>query len=232
MAARQTAVEDRYGRGRGVIPMKHSFWEEIKKWLQINDKAGNKQKYLLLLLLLGITLMLVSRMISSPAEETSIPTSTDPHVKTESVFKEAKEVTSKNIRTYEDRYANQLKELLEQIQGVESVSVLVELETTESRRFVTDDSNQRQTTSEVDKSGGKRTIEDQKLDEKVVIIQNGSKEEPIIITTEKPRIRGIAVVAQGAENLKTKALIIDVITKVFDIGSHSVSVVPKKYEGE
>jgi stage III sporulation protein AG len=212
--------------------MKHSFWEGIKKWLQPNDKAGNKQKYLLLLLLMGITLMLISKMIDSPADQASMSTLKSSEPKSETVFKEAKEVTSKNIRSYEERYANQLKELLEQIQGVESVTVMVELETTETKKYVTDDSNQRQTTSEVDPNGGKRTIEDQKLDEKVVIIQNGGKEEPIIITTEKPKIRGVAVAAQGAENLKTKAMIIDVITKVFDIGPSSVSVWPKKYEGE
>ncbi|MBY6035547.1 stage III sporulation protein AG [Fictibacillus nanhaiensis] len=213
--------------------MKHSFWERIKKGLQLSDKAGNKQKYLLLLLLMGIALMFISKMIDSPAEKVSMQIFTDDsQTDAEAVFKETKSVTSKNIRTYEDRYANQLKDLLEQIRGVESASVYVELETTESYEYASDENTQRQTTSETDKSGGKRTIEDQKMEEKVVIIQNNGKEEPLVITTEKPKIRGIAVVAQGAENLKTKALIIDVITKIFDIGSHNVSVVPKKYEGD
>jgi stage III sporulation protein AG len=215
--------------------MKHSFWEQIKKWLQLSDKAGNKQKYLLVLLLLGIALMFISKMIDSPAENVSMQTisgNTQSNEESEAVFKDTKEVTNKNIRSYEDRYANQLKDLLEQIQGVESASVYVELETTETKEYASDDNTQRQTTSETDKSGGKRTIEDQKTEEKIVIIQNDGKEEPIVITTQKPKIRGIAVVAQGAENLQTKAMIIDVITKVFDIGSHNVSVVPKKYEGD
>ncbi|MCM3716758.1 stage III sporulation protein AG [Fictibacillus phosphorivorans] len=214
--------------------MKHSFWEQIKKWLQLSDKAGNKQKYLLVLLLLGIALMFISKMIDSPAKNVSMSTLSTKKQSNESeaVFKDTKGVTSKNIRSYEDRYANQLKDLLEQIQGVESATVFVELDTTERKEIARDDSVQRQTTSENDKSGGKRTIEDQKTEEKVVIVQNDGREEPIVITTEKPKIRGIAVVAQGAENLQTKAMIIDVITKVFDIGSHNVSVVPKKYEGD
>jgi stage III sporulation protein AG len=214
--------------------MKHSFWEQIKKWLQLSDKAGNKQKYLLVLLLLGIALMFISKMIDSPAKNVSMQTlsSNTQSNESEAVFKDTKEVTNKNIRSYEDRYSNQLKDLLEQIQGVESVSVYVELETTERKEVATDENIQRQTTSETDKSGGKRTIEDQKTEEKIVIVQNDGKEEPIVITTEKPKIRGIAVVAQGAEKLQTKAMIIDVITKVFDIGSHNVSVVPKKYEGD
>jgi stage III sporulation protein AG len=214
--------------------MKHSFWEGIKKWLQLSDKAGNKQKYVLLLLLLGIALMFINKMITSPADNVSMTTMTESTQtkESEAVFKESKTVTNKNIKTYEDRYASQLKDLLEQIQGVESASVYIQLETTETNRYASDENTQKQTTSETDKSGGKRTIEDQKVEEKVVIIQNDGKEEPIVVTTEKPKIRGIAVVAQGAENLQTKAMIIDVITKVFDIGSHNVSVVPKKYEGD
>ncbi|MET3727860.1 stage III sporulation protein AG [Fictibacillus halophilus] len=213
--------------------MKRSFWEQIKKRLQLSDKAGNKQKYLLVLLLLGISLMFISKMIDSPAQKSSlnglVPES---KVKSEAVFKQAKEVTDKNIKTYEDRYSNELKDLLEQMQGVGKVSVMVELSTTEKREFVTDDSTQSQTTSENDKNGGKRTIEDQKIDEKVVIISNDGREEPITVTTEKPKIKGVAILAQGAENIQTKSMIIELVKKVFDIGSDQIFVGPKNPEGE
>ncbi|ANC77817.1 stage III sporulation protein AG [Fictibacillus nanhaiensis] len=213
--------------------MKRSFWEQIKKRLQLSDKAGNKQKYLLVLLLLGISLMFISKMIDSPAQKSSlnglVP---ETKVKSEAVFKQAKEVTDKNIKTYEDRYSNELKDLLEQMQGVGKVSVWVELSTTEKKEFVTDDSTQSQTTSENDKNGGKRTIEDQKIDEKVVIISNDGREEPIIVTTEKPKIKGVAVLAQGAENIQTKSMIIELVKKVFDIGSDQIFVGPKNPEGE
>ncbi|WNB93584.1 stage III sporulation protein AG [Bacillus sp. NEB1478] len=211
--------------------MKHSFWEGIKKWLQLSDKAGNKQKYLLILLLMGIALMFISKMIDSPAQTNSLET-INTETNTKAVFKEAKEVTNKNIKSYEDRYSNELKDLLEQMQGVGRVSVWVELSRTEQKAFATDDSTQRQTTSENDKNGGKRTIEDQKVDEKIVIVSNDGKEEPIVVTTEKPKIKGVAVLAEGAENIQTKAMIIDLVTKVFDIGSNEVFVGPKNSEGE
>jgi stage III sporulation protein AG len=211
--------------------MKHSFWEAIKKWLQLSDKAGNKQKYLLILLLMGIALMFISKMIDSPAQTNSIEgLNTD--TETKAVFKEAKEVTKKNIKSYEDRYSNELKDLLEQMQGVGGVSVWVELSKTEQKEYATDDSTQHQTTSENDKNGGKRTIEDQKADEKIVIVTNNGRQEPIVITTEKPKIKGVAVLAEGAGSIQTKAMIIDLVQKIFDIGSDKIFVGPKNSEGE
>lgn len=213
--------------------MKHSFWEQIKKRLQLSDKAGNKQKYLLILLLLGISLMFISKMIDSPAQNSSLEgLGTEKETKSQAVFKQAKEITDKNIKTYEDRYSNELKDLLEQMQGVGKVSVWVELSTTERKEFVTDDSTQSQTTSENDKNGGKRTIEDQRIDEKVVIVSNDGREEPITVTTEKPKIKGVAVLAQGAESIQTKAMIIELVKKIFDIGSDQIFVGPKNPEGE
>jgi stage III sporulation protein AG len=211
--------------------MKPSFWEEIKKRLQLNDKAGNKQKYLLILLLMGIALMFINKMIDSPAQSNSYE-GLNTEKETQAVFKEAKEVTSKNINSYEDRYSNELRNLLQQMQGVGSVSVMVELSSTEHKKYATDDSTQSQTTSENDKNGGKRTIEDQKVDEKIVIISNDGKEEPIVVTTEKPKVKGVAVLAEGAGNIQTKAMIIDLVQKIFEIGSDKIFVGPKNSEGE
>jgi stage III sporulation protein AG len=211
--------------------MKHSFWEQIKKRLQLSDKAGNKQKYLLILLLLGIALMFISKMIDTPAQKSSLE-GMDTESKSQAVFKQAKEVTDKNIDTYEDRYSNEMKDLLEQMQGVGKVSVWVELAKTEKKEFVTDESTQRQTTSENDKNGGKRTIEDQKVEEKVVIVSNDGREEPIVVTTEKPQIKGVAVLAEGAESIKTKSMIIELVQKIFDIGSDQIFVGPKNSEGD
>ena len=41
-----------------------------------------------------------------------------------------------------------------------------------------------QTTGETDKTGGKREVEDESLDEKTVIIREGDKETPVVLRTE------------------------------------------------
>ncbi|MFC7370444.1 stage III sporulation protein AG [Fictibacillus iocasae] len=187
---------------------------------------------MLILFVLGIALLAGNKMLSPPDNTQPVMMANEGNGEAQPVFKQAKNLTPKNIQEFEARYRAELKEILEQIQGVGKVSVMVELDTSETRRFIQDDGVQEQTTVEKDPKGGERTISDKKTDSKTVIIRNGSNEEPIIVTTEKPRVRGVIVVAEGAGSLKTKAVIIDAVTKVFDIGSNRVSVLPKNAEGE
>ncbi len=64
-----------------------------------------------------------------------------------------------------------------------------------------------QTTGETDKTGGKREVEDESLDEKTVIIREGDKETPVVLRTEKPKVRGVLVVAKGVDNIQVKAMV-------------------------
>ena len=41
-----------------------------------------------------------------------------------------------------------------------------------------------------------REVEDESLDEKTVIIREGDKETPVVLRTEKPKVRGVLVVAK------------------------------------
>jgi stage III sporulation protein AG len=61
-----------------------------------------------------------------------------------------------------------------------------------------------------------------------VITRNGDTEIPVIIKTKKAEVRGVAIVAAGAENIKVKASIIEAVTRVLDVPAHRVSVLPKK----
>ncbi|MFC0188315.1 stage III sporulation protein AG [Fictibacillus aquaticus] len=221
-------------RGRRGIAIKHKphSLSRLADLLKGGKLKGSKQKYMLLLFVLGVVLLAGNKMLSPPKVPSQTAMAEGEVQNSQPVFKQAKKLTPKNIQEFENRYKEDLKEILEQIRGVGSVSVMVELDTSETRHFITDEGIQEQTTVEKDPKGGERTISDKKTDSKTVIIRNGSNEEPIIVTTEKPRVRGVIVVAEGAGSLKTKAVIIDAVTKVFDIGSNRVSVLPKNAKGE
>jgi stage III sporulation protein AG len=51
---------------------------------------------------------------------------------------------------------------------------------------------------------------------------------PVVVETKKPDIRGVLVVAKGAENIQVKKWIVEAVTRVLGVSSHRVSVVPKK----
>ncbi|MFP3489056.1 stage III sporulation protein AG, partial [Staphylococcus sp. SIMBA_130] len=55
---------------------------------------------------------------------------------------------------------------------------------------------------------------------------------PIVVSTKKPVVRGVVVVAVGAENMEVKKMIVDAVTRLLDVKSHRVMVLPKKLKGE
>ena len=50
----------------------------------------------------------------------------------------------------------------------------------------------------------------------------------LFLQTKKPEIRGVLVVAKGAENIQVKKWIIEAVTRALDVPSHRVAVMPKK----
>lgn len=194
-----------------------------------NDK--NYQKYLLVILAIGVAFMLISNLLpSGNSNEKAAPVlgSVNSEEKDAAVFGQKKVEGSGEMADYEATYENQLKEALEHIVGVEDVTVMINLDATETKVLEKNTVFQSQQTDEVDREGGKRKVEDMSRDEQVVIIRNGEQETPIVLKTKKPEIRGVLVVAKGAENLKIKQMIIEAVTRVLDVPNHRVSVLPRK----
>ncbi|MFC3882868.1 stage III sporulation protein AG [Bacillus songklensis] len=200
----------------------------------VSEKKNPKLLYVILLLGVGAAFMLISNTLSSPNSMTEKVSSIVPvsGEKDTPVFGQKESAHSKAMVDYEDRYENQLREALQSIAGVDDVEVVVNLDATESRVYEKDKVTQNQSTDETDREGGKRKGEDSSTDEKLVIIRNGDQEKPVIIKTEKPKIRGVLIVAKGADNIQVKKWIVEAVTRVLDVPSHRVAVLPKKSKGE
>lgn len=140
----------------------------------------------------------------------------------------AKPLEQWTIKDYEDFYENSLKEVLEQIVGVGEVMVMVNLESSEEKVYQENIRTGTQITNENDKQGGTRTIDDKTREEDLVLLSDGSGEVPVLVKTLKPKIRGVVVVANGAENMQIKAWIFDVVNRALDVPAHRISIVPMK----
>ncbi|KAB2333818.1 stage III sporulation protein AG [Bacillus mesophilum] len=208
----------------------------LKKWLSKEnqpDKKPGKYHYLLLVLLFGAAIMLVSNMFFSEEESTSeLPvfnnSEEDSSKEDVATFGQKQGESTGAITDYEKMYESQIKEALDTIAGVDDVSVVVNVDATEKKVLEKNRTSQTQTTDETDREGGKRVVEDTSKEEQLVIIREGEKEVPIVIETKKPAIRGVLIVAKGAENIQVKKMIIEAVTRALDVPSHRVSVMPKK----
>lgn len=200
------------------------------------EKKKGKFPYLLLLLLFGAGIMLLSNIVmpheKAKEDETVFKQQDEGEENAAEAFANKKSSGNSEIEAYEQAYENQLKEALDAIVGVSDVTVVVNVDATEKQILEKNAKSQNQVTEETDREGGKRKVEDHSTDDQLVIIRDGEKEVPIVIETKKPAIRGVLVVANGADNIQVKKWIIEAVTRALDVPSHRVSVLPKKTKGD
>lgn len=132
------------------------------------------------------------------------------------------------IAEYENIYATQLRDILVNVVGVGEVEVMVNLESTPELVVGTNSNVRSSTNQEMDKDKATRNQNDQSRDSEVVIIQGGKQDQPVILKTLKPRVRGVLVVAKGADNIQVKAWITEAVQKVLDVPAYKISILPKK----
>lgn len=131
------------------------------------------------------------------------------------------------IREYENMYETQLKEILETVVGVDKVEVMVNLDSTPELVVEKNRNSRSANTQEVDKDKATRNQSDQSRDEQVVVL-SAKQEQPVVLKTLKPKVRGVLVVAKGAENIQVKAWITEAVQKALEVPAYKISILPKK----
>lgn len=208
---------------------------KVKQWLSKEGGSGKKSgkyQYMVLALCIGAAFMLAGNvLLKKPTGASDTPAvkmepSTSDDVPAFGATKSSS--SSKAMNDYERQYETQLKEALDAMLGVEDVKVVVNIDSSEERILQKNQVTKNQTTNETDPNGGKRTVQDASIDEQMVIVRNGEQEVPIVVETKKPQIRGVLVVAKGAENIQVKKWIVEAVTRALGVPSHRVAVMPKK----
>ncbi|RSK27800.1 stage III sporulation protein AG [Bacillus sp. HMF5848] len=215
-----------------------TWWQKIQSFIKKDGESPPSQpvtkwRYAIIILVAGVTLMMFGNWFAGTNRNDAVPTfnATAPNEDV-ATFGQKEESNPQTILEYERMYENQLKEALDEIVGVSDVTIVVNVDATESKVLEKNIVTQNQTTDETDREGGKRRVEDVSRDEQVVVIRNGEQEVPIILKTKKPEIRGVLIVANGADNVQVKKWILEAVTSVLDVPVHRVAVLPKKDKGE
>ncbi|WP_396954682.1 stage III sporulation protein AG [Neobacillus sp. YIM B06451] len=214
-----------------VVKNKQSPIDWLKSRLFDGQPPGKKTKYqyMALVLCIGAAFMLIGNLFmpGGKEDEAVLEAAIGQGGGDVAAFGQKKQAR-KTSNDYEQAYERQLKEALEDMLGVGEATVMVNLDSTESKVLEKNTVTKRQMTNERDRDGGTREVEDASVDEQLVIIRNGDKEEPIVIETKKPEIRGVLVVARGADNIEVKKQIIEAVTRALGVPSHRVAVMAKK----
>lgn len=205
-------MSDRKGRFdwlQSLIPSKKSG----------EEKTANKAKWMAIAAIIGISFMLLSDLKDREEIKAVLPQDSS---------EEGNEQTAPEKEDFEAAYERELTAALEQMAGVSNVTVVVTIEASERKIFEKNTAVKTQETKEQDKKGGERIITDQMRDEDLVMVKKDGGEAPVIQEMKKPDIRGVLIVAEGAENIQVKKWIIEAVTRVLNVPSHRVAVMPKK----
>ncbi len=190
---------------------------DIKKLLDMVkfDKKKMNWNYLIILLLLVLCYIVMDFF------------NTSKNVKANAVKEEETKVVNA-LLNYEQNQKNDLKYILTQMDGVGRVDVMLYFQSGEEQVPAIDITKSANITEETDNEGGKRVNNQNNDGSKVVMTNNGMKNEPFVLKVNKPKITGVVVIAEGAGDEIIKFNICKAVSKLYDIELEKVYVYPMK----
>ncbi len=186
-------------------------------WRDLFQPAGGEHKnkknfYLLLILLLGIILMFAGPLLSAPKEA--------------ELIKEEIEIQPRDI-DFETDLARALERILEHIDGISDVQVLINYAGSKEGVYARSHDESTRITLEVDREGGTREIEEiNRREDQVVLRDGGGGEEGLLLKEIMPEIKGVLVVARGAENSYLRLEVVRAIQSVLNLPVHRIALLP------
>ncbi|MDI6602125.1 MAG: stage III sporulation protein AG [Thermoanaerobacteraceae bacterium] len=184
--------------------------KRIRDWF--NNKDSKKLKLDLLVIGgLGVILMIGGSFFVSGGSNTSRP----------------EEVVLNNDDTelsYERQLEDKLTKILSKVRGIGQVDVMVTLESQEEMVPAMNTQESNQVTDEKDPEGGIRTTSQTDVNSQIVTIQNGGNNQPVIVKKIYPKIRGVVVVADGAEDPQIRYVITRTVEAALDVPLYKIEV--------
>lgn len=145
------------------------------------------------------------------------------------------EVNNNNIATkndinekdsYEVKVKQELIDVLKKINGVGEVDAMISFESGNEQIPTFSQNISQKTTQEDDGNGGTRITNENNSLNTIVNTNEGSSNKPFIVKEVYPKISGIIVVAEGAENPDVKYNLYQAVKTVFNIEQYKVNVYP------
>ncbi len=128
-----------------------------------------------------------------------------------------------------DTTETRLRTILSQIQGVGRVDVMITYSAAGENVPAYDNSKKNSRTDEKDSEGGARNITEEESENTMVYEDspNGGK-TPVILKKLSPEVKGVLVVAEGADSVTVRERIVNAVRVVLDLPAHRVEVVQRK----
>ncbi|MBA1337014.1 MAG: Stage III sporulation protein AG [Firmicutes bacterium] len=193
-------------------------FKEIKGRLKEIGSKKTLQNLLILLLIAAITVIASSTFLDSSRQNRNSIGDSDIQLNKDLNLK----------ASYEEQIETKLKNTLEQISGVGEVSVMITLKVGKEIVPASNVVETESETNERDSDGGTRTVLQQSADKKVVVNSGSTaSDQPLIVKEIMPEVKGVIVVAEGAEHPEVEARLTEAVQTVLGIPAFRVKVYPR-----
>lgn len=118
----------------------------------------------------------------------------------------------------------QLENVLKNIKGVGNVSVMITYESSGEVVCASNVQTEKNTVTEKSENGGIKESETIIENKSPVTVGSGDGENPLIIIENEPEIKGVIVVAQGADNLTVKLNLQKAVETVLQVKPSQVDI--------
>lgn len=163
--------------------------------------SGKNLKIIVLLIICLICLIIFLKMDSSDKKSSTSTTSTS------SIYKTTVE--------YSDILESKLESVLSQIKGAGNVKVMITLEGSPELVYAMDSNEKASNTQNGSTTTSSSTP---------IIVENNGSSEPLILTENLPKVKGVVVVSTGASDIAIKLDILNSVSTLLDISIDKINV--------
>lgn len=196
--------------------------KRIKEWIESKDRKKLVENSIVVAIIGVIVIIAGSTLFSGSKSESHVP------VQEQQKSENIKDVSQRDS-SHADGKEEKLKSILSQIQGVGKVDLMITYDSSGEEFPAFDTRDNESSTLEKDKEGGTRTVTQKDFDSTLAYEDstNGGK-VPVILKKTEPEVRGVLVVAEGADSVVVRERIINAVTVALDIPLHRVEVAQRK----
>ena len=187
----------------------------FKKKEEEDDKTGSKkiENLVVFLILLIIVIIAINYILNEDKSEVQ---------NEESAYKFL--ANNNQNEKEDDSLEKRLEKILGTISGVGNVNVLITYTQSQEVSPMYNENNTTSHTTETDSTGGTRTIEEQGSNKEVIFTDENGANVPATKTVINPKVEGVIVTAEGANNANVKGNIVEAVVAVTGVGAHKVQV--------
>lgn len=133
---------------------------------------------------------------------------------------------NKVVLGYEEQVEQELTDVLSQISGAGKVKVMIHFESGTEVITAYSQNNSNKITEENDGGGGKRITNESTNSNNIVMANEGGNNKPFVLKELKPKISGVIVISEGANNPDVKYKLYEAVKTVFSLPQYKINIYP------